>query len=223
MTIRGIHNVSGVGCHLSCALLIVCHSLPLLREALIHLLECHQQSTTSNSSTLLALGKLLKEMVSQEDDAVDPSEFFSVFQSRCNAYDLGDATRALTVLFKTIRTVFCQGTKEEDALLIITSRQNFQALYEHLLGGTKEQVIRGEWCSDGKKVTRRKRKKAPLSAPFPIGGSKGSVEEAIQASLEPTPVKGYNWETATEYEESVEDSKEGDESNWSTAKQFAFL
>ena len=74
---------------------------------------------------------------------------------------------------------------------------------------------------------RRKRKRIPLTCPFPLDGSCDSVSSAIREALRPTAVRGYNWDGANDYEEWVEQcedtSTESDDSmGWNTTKQTSF-
>lgn len=212
--IRGIQNVSGVGCHLSCALLILCHTLVPLREAMLCLVDSQDEySRQTNNHLVLELGRLLKDMAKTEEAAVEPSKFFTAIQSQCNAYDLGDATRALTVLLKLIRSIFQEEGKVQD---------DFQALYNKLLTGTQERVICGRKTVEGKTLVRTKRKQNPLGTPFPLDGRQLSIGIALQTAMDPVTVKGYNWEMSEGYQEDVlAVYQENSSADWQTTKQLA--
>jgi Ubiquitin carboxyl-terminal hydrolase len=228
-TVLGIKNVSGVGCHLSSAIVILCYSLVPLRNALIHILRCHEQAllhpsadaatgrqvTAPEAVALLELAELLQELIAcdgdiqQLDDAVNPARVFAAFESQCNPYELGDATRAVSVLLKTIRSIFMDDkvTSTEDEA-VSNSRKKFQALYEHLLGGPTSmlQEIVGTRKAQGEMiVTRRKRKRMFMACPFPIDGSADtSVAGALKDALAAKAAQAYNWDSAADYEESVQ-------------------
>lgn len=265
----GIENVSGVGCHLSSAIVILCYALVPLRNALLHILQCHerallflaQQSDNNKEgiqqvavvdpahSGLLELGRLLQKMnTSCEDEAVqavDPSRVYNSFESQCNPFELGDATRALSMLLKKIRSLFVENDdnthKDNDRRM--EARRDFQLLYECLLGGTMQQELIGrkpieittETGQKGAMQVRRKRKNIALTCPFPLDGSCDSVSSALYEATQPVALRGYNWDGADdEYEEWVEscedvaiaDHNVQDESHttndWQTTKQTSF-
>jgi Ubiquitin carboxyl-terminal hydrolase len=250
-TVLGIKNVSGVGCHLSSAIVLLCYALEPLRDALIHILLCHEvallhssadsatarQVTSPEAMALSELAKLLQELVScdrdmQLDDAVDPSRVFAALESQCNPYELGDATRAMSVLLKTTRSIFLDdkitSTDDEAAL---DSRKKFQALFEHLLGGPTSmlQEIVGTRKAEGELIaTRRKRKRMLMACPFPIDGSADtSVAVALKEALAPKAVQTYNWDSAADYEESThpcspeELPQQLNDEVWTTTKQLS--
>jgi len=226
--------VSGVACHLSSAIAVLCYSLAPLRNALIQIVDSHyaglEQQTLEHDEPLLELGRLFREL-SEEDtceagSAVDPSRFFASMAGHCNANELGDASRAFQVLLKEIRSLFLESTSDSESQA--EARQHMCLLYEHLLGGSLKQDIVGrksaessDLCavglanSDGdhalesSMLIRTKTKQLTLPCPFSIDGFGGSVSLNIQAALEPKVVLGYDWEEAGDYQESLEQSENG--------------
>lgn len=271
---RGIENVTGVGCHLSSAIVVLCYALVPLRNALLHILECHerafllraQQSGNSEAgcvqrqqvvdpahSGLVELAKLLQKMSASTDDegstAVDPTRVYKSFESQCNPYQLGDSTRALSMLLQKIRSLFLvSGTPAENENSdekIAEAQRNFQSLYKYLLEGTMQQELVGKrtlgtTAEAGKKGSievRRKRKQIPLTCPFPLDGSSDSVSSAIHEATQPIGLRGYNWEGASDgyetWSELPDDTanatsaSESDydadaSSDWETTKQISF-
>ncbi|CAB9507026.1 expressed unknown protein [Seminavis robusta] len=152
-SVCGIRNVSGVGCHLSSAIVVLCYALVPLRQALIHLLECHDNNNHNNSQpaictpesqALLELARLLHEMVTTTttSSSVDPSRVFAAFSSQCNPYELGDATRAMAALLKRIRSIYNNNKKNDNTQeeetnnpSIGKAKEEFKSFYEGLLGG----------------------------------------------------------------------------------------
>ncbi|KAG7338069.1 hypothetical protein IV203_006762 [Nitzschia inconspicua] len=52
-TVRGIDNISNVSCHVSCAIQILCHAIPPIRQLLLSLLDhYHGTGETNNGTTI---------------------------------------------------------------------------------------------------------------------------------------------------------------------------
>ncbi|KAG7357113.1 hypothetical protein IV203_001801 [Nitzschia inconspicua] len=49
-TVRGIDNISNVSCHVSCAIQILCHAIPPIRQLLLRLLDHHHGTGETNNN-----------------------------------------------------------------------------------------------------------------------------------------------------------------------------
>lgn len=263
--------MSGVGCHLSSAIVILCFALVPLRNALLEILECHERAlaireqqqqkaavvvANPTHSSLLQLARLLRKMVAQREeettDSVDPSAVFAMFEQQCNPYELGDATKALSMLLKNMRSLVPSSVVTADLNeniakdnQIMEAKRQYQQLCDCLFGGSMQQELIGkrsvpsaDEADDGQPGgpvvrVRRKRKRLPLMCPFPLDGiGCDSVASALQSAMKATVVRGYNWESgsSSEFEEWMEPcvSKDDntsitDESEWKTTKQTTFV
>ena len=135
MVPRGIKNTTGVSCHLSCALQIVCHTLTPLTEVLQALALKQQQQrnieTTAgggplprrppSSSLLLEFGYFFQSLFCSTTastpeslgSAVDPTEFYKYLEASelsINQHDVGDASNAA---YKILELVFRQSKDDK--------------------------------------------------------------------------------------------------------------
>ena len=255
---RGISNISNVACHLSAAIQILCHSLVPLREALIFLardpqavskLAAGDREKKKTVVILVELGRLLQSLLDDEDsnptESVDPSRFFFLFRMECNANDLGDATTALSALLRTIRSIFVTGNRDHNSESCHPI-EHLAKLYKILLQGAMKQQITGQKRHRDsiqetnkhrqimeQRIIRNKVKSRPVSCPFPVDAlSAHSLQQALDAALQPTSIEGYNWETTTDFVESTtskmiqSDDIQSDVveslNHWETQKRLSF-
>jgi hypothetical protein len=191
--IRGISNTTGTACHLSSALIILCHGLVPLRKALVH-----YSNTSAANAWFQQLGAFLDELSKDcdnddNDDPVDPTRFFQSLKKEIGieANELGDAVTALLKILHNVR----QGIPSLEPLL--------QATVD---AGRVHSVMTGRQVrkSDDGDSEIWKRSKAtkirPMSCPFSLPGDCKSIETALQAALAPKPLQGYQW-TAGSFDE----------------------
>jgi hypothetical protein len=154
---RGIQNASGVSCHISCALQIICHTVPPLREALVHLhvttmtqSSFSRRSTTTasaaspsfpNEKALLELGGFFAALVRDEDDsstdgAVDPTGLYQMLEAMAciNPHNVGDSSTAISKILDLIRTVTSSSSSSSTWKLLCD---------KCIFGGMTRQTIRG--------------------------------------------------------------------------------
>ena len=220
---RGIENVSGVSCHISCALQILYHVLKPLREVLKENKSCRQQG-----NIIAELTHFFRELREEDDDdhaeeegvaiqsttvvengdtstkrtrkPVNPSALYRVLEKETSLeqHNVGDASTAISKILQVLRNQ--QGGEDWSALL-------------DQCGGKTYQVIRGirfveKGSSEGKNtiaLVRTKRGKIKsMASPFLLKGNGiESVQSAIDSAFSPKVVNGYNWDKAnpTSYEE----------------------
>lgn len=190
---RGIQNVSGVSCHISCALQILLHALTPICEALTKKENGPHPSRTI--SQLAEFAKELTEPTSNNDDnspPVDPSSLYKMlkeFRSSSKSTvslepeDVGDASTAILKLLQILK----QQSKDWSSLVDICTM------------GTMRHSIKGT-CQIESSSTIRKRirvkpgKTKQMPFPFPLSGKYQSLDEAVQIALQPTEVVGYQWD-----------------------------
>jgi len=195
---RGIKNVSGVSCHISCALQILLHSLVPICEALTK-----KENGPHPSRSLHQLAEFAKELVDEEsgDDEttlspVDPSslykmlkEFRSSTKSKVSLEpeDVGDASTAILMLLKILKL----------------QSKDWASLVDLCTMGSMRQSIKGECyhieaSADGssrKRIRTKPGKTKQMPFPFPLSGKYLSLDEAVKIALQPTEVVGYNWQS----------------------------
>lgn len=213
--VTGIKNVSGVSCHIACALQIVCHVLSPLKKALI---EASSFSGEKKGDILYELGKFFETLQSDENrDAIDPSPLYQSLKNLLTSVDHDDVGDASTAIFEIMDVIRKQGGEDWKMLL-----------EKIVLGGQTRQVIVGVKKvdeNDEQFVLRRTKwgKTKIMAFPFPLVGEYNSVEQA----LEPQVVKGYNWDRVSELaydeerqkcQEDDNDSPETYENEWKTTK-----
>mmetsp|Transcript_24861 Transcript_24861/g.37551 ORF Transcript_24861/g.37551 Transcript_24861/m.37551 type:complete len:445 (-) Transcript_24861:72-1406(-) len=207
---RGIINNSHVSCHLTCALQMLIHSSPLLREILIECWRCNE----TGSGFLIEMGRFLANASEDCEVFINPSRIYAVIEENIsiNPNELGDAVLALRRILQAIR----QNCAEIECL---------SDLMGILLEGTLVQEIIGTKSNmQRKKSTNRK-----MNLPFVLPGDAPSLEEALRhATIDPQhPIKGYSWGETGNYIESEVPSAGGwdcsDESTsitgWTTYKK----
>lgn len=194
---RGITNVSRVSCHLTCALQLLIHGVGPLRDALIEIARSKQ-----GDEFLMQLGTFFDSYSSpptkgnvngnDENKAKNPSCLYGIMQERTliDPNHLGDA---VTAFRRILQAIHVSRTK--------VNIKSLSSIYETLLlGGTIRQEIVGSKGS----LQRIKAKDQDMACPFSITGTFASLEEGLElATVSPRPIKGYNWDEATNYEEST--------------------
>lgn len=224
--IRGIKNVSGVSCHISCALQILVHSLVPLCKALKK--NSPNETGPHPSRILSQLSELVQALliIDQESAPVDPSVLykslanFSSSSSKStlslDPQDVGDATTAISILLKVVSQQSSDWAELIDLCTVGWMRHS-------ITGVSKRQ--------DGKTVCRIKRGKPKnMPCPFPLVGQYSSLQRALELAKEAQTITGYNWEAAKpdNYEESLlEESQTGQhyelsEVEWTTTKSLLF-
>ncbi|CAJ1966151.1 unnamed protein product [Cylindrotheca closterium] len=194
---RGIKNVSGVSCHISCALQILLHSLIPICDALTK-----KENGPHPSRPLHQMSEFAKELRddSPPDDEnplspVDPSPLYKMLKDfrsstakstlSLEPEDVGDASTAILMLLKLLR----QQSKDWASLVDLCSM------------GSMRYSIKGEYhiaASDGsnkKRIRIKPGKIKQMPFPFPISGEYQSLDEALKTALQPTEVVGYNWQS----------------------------
>jgi hypothetical protein len=231
---RGIQNASGVSCHISCALQIVCHTVPPLREALVHLHETRmtessssRRSTTAsaspsfqNENALSELGVFFAALVRDEDgstdEAVDPTALYQMLETMAciNPHNVGDSSTAIFKILDLIR----KGTVTSSSSPLLT----WNLLCDKcIFGGMTRQTIRGrkqrlneqnrEHKKDTIYVRTKQGKLKEMAVPFPLVGAFGSLSYALQAALEDHVVTGYHWDSSSGQQEYLEEEQEEEE------------
>lgn len=215
---RGITNASRVSCHLTCALQLLIHGVEPLRESLIEISRSKEQHDDGDAF-LLQLGSFFDSYshphsttgIDGDDAAQDPSSLYKTMQetTSIDPHHLGDAVTALRRILQALRA----SMSKTDML------PSLAKLHESLLlGGTIRQEIVGRKGS----VQRIKSKDREMNCPFAITGSFESVEEGLELiTMQPRAIQGYNWDEATDYEESTIETSHADE--WETHKLGRFV
>jgi small nuclear ribonucleoprotein (snRNP)-like protein len=222
---RGIQNVSGVSCHISCALQIICHVLLIP----LRLKEVAASSSNGNikKSILSELGTFGHALAAENGEAIDPSSLFKSLKrlTSLEPNDVGDVSTAIYKLLQVmIRGDDNNNNNNDWALLVL----------QKCIHGETRQVIVGTKNSKEtyQTVIRTKKGKPKLMAcPFPLVGTFDSVERALNLAVAPQTVSGYNWErqSAESYKEdhvetlSRDDSdSDNEDEDWKTVKSMNF-
>jgi hypothetical protein len=199
--IRGISNTTGTACHLSSALVIICHCLVPLRKALVH-----YSNTSAATPWFQQLGAFLDQLASTNRNEldnvtpIDPTRFFQALKKEIGieAHELGDAVTALVKILQNVR----RGIPSLEPL--------FQATVDagrvhSVMTGTARWLQRSDNHNDDDSdsdIWKRSKetKSRPMSCPFSLPGDCESIEIALQATLAPQPLQGYQW-TAGSFKE----------------------
>lgn len=208
---RGIANQSQVSCHLTCALQMLIHATPLLRDVLIEFWRCNE----NGSGYLIEMGNFFANAIKEDQEALDPSVIYASIEEiiSINSNELGDAVLALRRIVKAIRRDFAEMDLISDLM-----KDLFDGMLVQEIVGIKDNVQRI------KSSARR------LNFPFALAGNFSSLEEALRhATINPIhPIKGYKWGETENYTESEVYTKESlhcsDESaivnGWTTFKRL---
>ena len=96
---RGIQNVSGVSCHIACALQLLAHSVP----PLTHLFQEPRTATP----LLRELGRVLCDLVISSEVPVDATLLYLILQkhSSLDPEDVGDASTAVYQLWQVLQAL----------------------------------------------------------------------------------------------------------------------
>jgi len=198
--VRGISNVSHVSCHLACALQLIIHGFEPLRDALIQISLTNL--VDGDDDLLVALGSFCTKY--QGDDApTDPSHLYQIVRERTSIDpdNLGDAVTGLRRILQLLRT----------SVLL-------KNISQAVLSGTMRQDIIGI------QGQRKRTKTRQIDSPCPlILGSAPSVEHALAQAMT-TPIRGYDWEQATNYVETTpQENDAAGEDEWITYKALSFV
>lgn len=220
---RGIQNVSGVSCHISCALQLLAHSVPKLTEDQLSSQLDDPEETSSIPTVLRQLLHVLTTLKVVSPEALDPSLLYRWLQetSSLNPEDVGDVSTALYQLWQVI------GKIDKD----------WKAVVDYLvLNGETQQVICGKRQEDEHVLVRIKRGKVKrMACPFPVLlGQTSSIQDALQQSAQAqngTPVEGYDWDSQSKdayIEKSLPLENDGDgdgdlSRDWTTNKSMQIL
>lgn len=227
MAICGIQNVSGVSCHISCALQILFHALPPLSQALTKDHGYHP------SRILSQLASLLQALLDDDtSEAVDPSVLFkslSNFSSSSSKsalsldpQDVGDATTAIAILLKVISQ---QSPDWAELIDLCTS-----GWMRHSITGKKLEN-HGQHEKIAFVCREKTGKSKRLPCPFALVGQYSSLPQAFEQSIKAEIVQGYNWETQKpeSYNESIQEQNfqtnpayGPSEVEWTTTKSMIF-
>jgi hypothetical protein len=247
---RGIQNVTGVSCHISCALQLLAHCVSplvaLYKQDILPVLS--QSSCTGSISDDLVeeLGRVLCALTATEyqqdgsSSPLDPGKLYDLLerQASLNPQDVGDVSTAVFKLWQILSTN-CQEWKDSVDYLV--------------LGGQTRQVITGTSKRLGSSVendaseliTRIRRKLGKvkrMACPFPL--SFGVVVEDGQALVENalrdlcqvsggTQLEGYDWESQpidcytteerVDYASKDTGRQSVNDNDWSTTKSIQML
>ena len=231
----GIRNSTGVACHLSCALQIIFHGIPVLREAFILWAQhecvgrsnCHEGDREScNVIVLKTLGELFREMAqyrcsksnSDEDahdaiHAIDPSGYYSKLGIDTN--NLGDAVKALRTL---LHVLWVKPTTNEPLTSSSASSSSSMSVLQQILqqslgGGRTLQRIVG--CSSMKEE-RIKEKEKDMVQPYPVSGNQPTIRQCLEQPA--VPIHGYVWPSEGEIGDT-----QGEGVSWETTKSTRVL
>ncbi len=168
---RGIDNISGVSCHISCALQLIYHTMPNLRNCLIEyynglsLLQRQllEPIVSKEYQFLKDIASLFQEIHSTNNctnnnisiGCINPTPFYTTLQNctKLNYSQVGDAATALRTILSTIQSS-CRGiasfilknidTMDNDGklLLLLKSVYRLNQILEKSLNGTIQQQIK---------------------------------------------------------------------------------
>ncbi|KAL3937988.1 MAG: hypothetical protein SGBAC_007009 [Bacillariaceae sp.] len=217
---RGIQNISGVSCHISCALQILLHSLVPINEALTK-----KENGPHPSRSLHQLATLAKELhathAESGDDgddalspAVDPSSLYNMLKdfrssttkstASLEPEDVGDASTAIYMLLNILK----QQSKDWASLVDLCTmsgsmRYSIKGECYHRIEASSDGAI----SNSNRKIRIKHGKTKQMPFPFPLSGKYQSLGEALKDALQPTEVVGYNWESQKpeSYEEACND------------------
>lgn len=180
--VRGIKNISGVSCHISCALQIICHVIKPLRQALLDTAEKRSSAATSRHF-LSELGLFFQEL-EETGEALDPTSLYQNIEKILPSIDQNEVGDASTVLYELLVLIRKEGGDEWKVLLEKT-----------VLGGETRQLLTGTKKEGAFLLKRTKIAKAKsMACPFPLVGKFHSIEDALDLTVNPQVVNGYNWD-----------------------------
>jgi uncharacterized UBP type Zn finger protein len=199
---RGIKNVSGVSCHISCALQIVVHTLAPLSKALKKS-DCNDPHPTRILSQLSDLVTAL-----QDDDEGDPSVSATKLYKSLKSFssssstsilaldpeDVGDASTAVSILLK----------------IISLQSPDWAKLIDLCVGGRMSHSITGVCTKYPSRIERTKPGKSKhMPCPFPLTGRCDSLQGSIFDLVKSQTISGYSWKKANSesYTEKIFDEK----------------
>jgi Ubiquitin carboxyl-terminal hydrolase len=212
---RGIPNSSGVACHLTSALQLLIHAVPELGLGLLEIAKHDAGGGSMHTNTpswMMELAHLVKCLVSEQDDIMDPTSFYHALTSATtlNPHKLGDAATALRVLLYTIQTTSSNNALEKLLHLSVT-------------GGRLQQTMMGELVDKGKTIRRTKVKEIPMSSPFVVPGDCSTLSDALaRVTVEPQFIQGLHWDHVSDYQDSIRKDLGCDEKEWTTTKTVRF-
>lgn len=212
----GIRNVSGVSCHISCALQLIAHGVPPLSRLLSELVPI----LNDNEILLQHLGLVLGEVASMQphgeiNTVLDPTQLYSVLEKRTclDPHDVGDVSTAVYRLFQVLGKLSPQWKHAVDYLVGL---------------GTTQQLLYG---IHGKILRIKRGKVKAMACPFPlprVDSNQSSVVPKLATIwdhlVNPSPstgvpVQDYDWESLSleSYTEEILEGN-GDDDTWKTTR-----
>ncbi len=223
-SLRGIHNVSRVSCHVACAIQILCHAIPSVHSALRRLAaeeEGHVEGVANELSTDILLEELIAfakgSSPSVGSSSLDgslaipwnPERLYKYLQRRTSSmltidpYEVGDATRTLSCLLRLLSQEGACGGLSWKALLdaSVWEGETLQIIEGRLPLRRNEETDR---MSERRYLQRIKpaTKNKPMASPLVLKFSrqhktKWSITEALQDITRPKTIRGstYRWES----------------------------
>jgi hypothetical protein len=217
----GIRNVSGVSCHISCALQLLAHGLAPLTSLLGELIPI----LNNNDVLIEQLGRVLGELTArrplgENNPVVDPTQLYKVLekQTSLDPHDVGDVSTAVYQIFNVLRKVSPQ----------------WKDVVDYLVGmGQTQQLICG---IQGNRLRIKRGKVKSMACPFPLPWLDRnhhavipSMGELLGDLVDPSPSIGapihdYDWENQRieSYTEEILDEN-GDGVTWKTTRCVQIL
>ena len=189
--VRGISNdETGTACHLASALIILCHCLVPLRQAVVQVATTTGATQDDPSSPILGqsstaslwlvqLGSLLQELITNNDDTTEEEEeeeavqptatFYNAVKRRLGieAHELGDAVTALIKILQSIREDLSTTLRSGDGIV--------QSLFQQTTdGGRVHSIITGvqreriDWNVVLKLTRTKVTKTRPMTCPWTL-------------------------------------------------------
>ncbi len=212
---RGIQNVSGVSCHISCALQLLAHCVP----PLISMLQ-EVRPLLQGGELFVEMAQFLCDLLSHDDSCpVDPTNLYQLLQrhTQLDPHNVGDVSTALYQLWQVI------GKQSEE----------HKAIIDYLVGGGQtQQFICGKiLCGDHAILRTKLGKVKRMACPFPLPlenhiSLATSVNEFLHASIETgTKLREYDWDSQPEGSYTDEPVKKvgTDSERWTTTKFMKIL
>lgn len=224
MTTRGIKNVTGVSCHISCALQIIFHTLVPVRNALQKNKAGGNEKSFQSTRILGQLAELVQALyasppLSIEASSVDPSVLYKSLENFSSSksarlsldpHEVGDSSTAITLLLR----------------ILSEQSPDWATLVDHCIAGWTSYTIVGVKKTTTKIITRTKNgKMKQMPCPFPLVGTFDSLQDSLSIVFEPQHVTSYNWNDSNPqtYQESIRevdynDNQQEVDTPWNTNK-----
>lgn len=185
--VRGIFNASGVSCHLSTALLVLCHALKPISDVLIRLSQTDQADYYFRH-----LGLLFQKLGDDEDDEpVDPTSAYDIIETKVgvNSSDLGDATSTLAKLLQSIREAPPASSVYLQPILNLTVDGG--QIHSELTGYQLDELYPNSVNMRLKTLDSR-----PMPVPFSLPAKHSTLTQCLEAKLSPQDLRSYTWSGA---------------------------